>query len=43
MSSEIVRQVLSFHRKKIIILDQAETSASLILETQASISNKSEL
>ena len=40
IGSEIVRQVLSFHPKKIIILDQAETPLHhLCLETQAVISN----
>jgi FlaA1/EpsC-like NDP-sugar epimerase len=40
IGSEIVRQVLSFHPKKIIILDQAETPLHhLSLETQALISN----
>lgn len=40
IGSEIVRQVLSFHPKKVIILDQAETPLHhLCLETQALISN----
>ena len=40
IGSEIVRQVLSFHPKKIIILDQAETPLHhLCLETQALISD----
>ena len=40
IGSEIVRQVLSFHPKKIIILDQAETPLHhLCLETQAVISS----
>ena len=40
IGSEIVRQVLSFHPKNIIILDQAETPLHhLCLETQALISN----
>ena len=40
IGSEIVRQVLSFHPKNIIILDQAETPLHhLCLETQALISD----
>ena len=40
IGSEIVRQVLSFHPKKIIILDQAETPLHhLCLETKAIVSN----
>ena len=40
IGSEIVRQVLSFHPKQIIILDQAETPLHhLCLETEAVVSN----
>ena len=40
IGSEIVRQVLSFHPKQIIILDQAETPLHhLCLETEAFVSN----